>query len=38
MPYILENDTKIISNFFKLEKQAKNRVQTKIILENSLFA
>ena len=37
MPYILENETKIISILPKMEKQTKSRFQTKLRLENCLF-
>ena len=37
MPYILENTTKIVSNYCKLEKQAKSCFQTSLRLENFLL-
>ena len=37
MLYILENESKIISNFSRLEKQRKYCFQTKSLLENYLF-
>ena len=38
IPYILQNETKIISNLCKLEKQTKICFQTKLRLGNSSFA
>ena len=37
MSYILENVIKTISNFRKLDKQTKNRFQTKLRLKNNFF-
>ena len=37
MPYILENPTKTISNFYKLDEHTKKRFPTKLSLENNFF-